>query len=248
MFGSVTDITTLSTSKKLKTFTNFGVQHNLKCNIRCACCYDLDQPTIKVLNDKLLEPWIKECAELDIPAFLCAGEPFLYWDWIKDIFLPMCNQYETKYLISTNGYWGKNTNLCKEVADRVKNLTISVDWWHQQFIPKETVISLLEQLQFTPTKVFISTIVNTEHPAEEVNLPFDSSLMYLYFRYLNNREENFRDAFTHDFEGNILFQNKAWGKSLNDLPFDKMKEAFPVHQNFFKEYQKEFNKRKNVVR
>jgi hypothetical protein len=238
MFGKLHDSTGLSLLKKYHVFTSFGLQYNLKCNARCECCYDLNEPTDNYLNEADAEKWIRECGEIGVTVFFCAGEPMLYWDWIKDFALPMCRKYGARHLISTNGYWGDDDAFIDDVIAHADNVTVSVDWWHQQWIPMTTINHLINR--FRPldvkTKLFISSVFNDEHPLTEVNLPYRLELMQIDFKYITSRLKN--DGFTHDFDGNIVVKDQIVGKSIYDIDFSTSKQQRITDERFYNEYIK----------
>jgi hypothetical protein len=209
-------------SKKLDLFTSFGLSYNYKCNIKCKCCYDLDLSTDQYLENDDAEKWIKECAELDIAIFINAGEPFVNWKWYKNIFIPLCNKYNTKYIFSTNGFWGNDDVFIEDVSKHVKNLTLSVDYWHQQWVPLKSIYNILTKLEKkNDIKVYISTVYDAEHPKEEVGLfPFEKNLTYIYYRYISDRWNNEDNIFTHDFHGNIIVRKKIIGKSIKQIKWN----------------------------
>lgn len=205
-----------------KTFTSFGLQYSLICNARCACCYDLNMPKDKTLDDENAERWVKECADLDIAIYFIAGEPFLNWQWMKAKFLPWARKYNAKYMISTNGFWGKNSSFIEDVvAEKVQNITLSTDYWHQKFVPLSSIFNILRRVKDVPdTRVYISQVYNDMHPIYEVDLePYEQQLVYLTFKYVTDRNLNTTNVFTHDYDGHILQYNKIVGTHISDAKF-----------------------------
>jgi len=250
MFGTFEDIGNIFCHNSFGIFTAFGLQYNLGCNAKCACCYDLDAPTHNYLNNEDCERWIKECGERKIGVFIATGEPFLYWDWLKDFFIPLCNKHNVIYLISTNGYWGFDEKILQEIIDyKVTNITLSVDYWHQQFIPLSTIYNILKVYKDTKwPKIFISVTWDKEHPKEEVYLPpFERNLTIIDFIRVVDRWDNDKNIFTHDFNGNIYFHKDKVGTSIYDVNFtlDKDKAQFGKGPQ---EYFYDFYKRNDIKR
>jgi len=254
MFGTFSDIGKIFCHNSFNIFTAFGLQYNLKCNIQCSCCYDLNADTNNYLNEKDCERWIKECGERKIGVFMATGEPFLYWDWIKNFFLPLCKKHNVIYLISTNGYWGKDNKIIQEILDyEIEELTISVDWWHQQFVPLETIYNILKVFEKTKKpKIYISQVFDKDHSKYEVYLPpFEEKLTYIDFIKVKDRWDNDKNIFTHDWDGNIYFHKKKVGKSIYDVDFnfDKDHASFGggPQQYFFNYYKQSTTRKKELL-
>lgn len=228
MLGTIEELTEITSKNAFGCIAMFGLQHSLKCNITCECCYDLKMDKSKILNDSDAEKWIKECASLGIGIFTIAGDPFADWEWFKSFFIPMCHKYGTKYLLSTNGLWGNNDKIIQDVIDlKVKAITLSVDWWHQQFVPLSSIYNIISKLKDTETKLFVSSVVNEEHPEEEVCLqPYEEDITYIKFSYVNDRNLNYENVFTHDYDGNIVMHQKVVGTSINDIKINKQFQPF----------------------
>ena len=242
MFGTFEELNEII-STNTNTFAMFGLQYSLKCNIACPCCYDLKADKSQILDDKNAEKWIKECGELGIGIFTIAGDPFANWDWFKNVFIPLCHKYNTKYLLSTNGLWGNNDKIIQEVIDLdVKAITLSVDWWHQQFVPLSSIYNIFSKLKDAKTKLFVSSVINNEHPIEEVCLqPYEDKITYITFDYINDRNLNHQNVFTHDFDGNIIMKQKIVGKSIYDVKIDDFTISIDKH---YKEYKEQLLLRK----
>lgn len=249
MFGTFKQLKDLILSKKVlpgkQVFANFGLQYNLKCNIRCECCYDLGADASDYLDNANAERWIKECAELDICIYFIAGEPFLNWKWLKEFFFPVCRKYNAKYMISTNAFWGKDESFIDEViSEEPVAIVLSVDYWHHKFVPLQSVFNILKKMKDTKTLVFIASVVDKDHSEYEVDLePYEKDLTYVTFSRINDRNLNTQNVFTHDFSGHILQYNKIVGTSVYDIDFSKSKATSWDDSNYM-QYKLEVLKHK----
>lgn len=225
MLATHYDLKDLLYSKKIiagkDVSASFDFIYNYKCNAACSVCYDLNKPTDKYVDDKYVEQWLKECAEKDILFWYGSGEPFLNYDWLKDFFIPCAKQYNAKYAICTNGFWGSTQVSIDKIKQlKVKNLVVSFDKYHQEFIPKEYVQNIVEDLSDEPdTNLYIGRLLD-ETAIIEGN-PFgeiEDQIQFISFFKSDKRIEE-TNTLTNDFDGNIIQNGKIIGKSINNAVF-----------------------------
>ena len=117
------------------------------CTGRCKHCSEGEH----ALCGERIDPEIaaravrKIAAEYDIKTVMTfGGEPLLYTDAVYAIMKTAKELNIPKRQVITNGYFSKNADEMREVAQRlaacgVNDLCLSVDAFHQETIPLETV-------------------------------------------------------------------------------------------------------------
>lgn len=117
------------------------------CTGRCKHCSEGDHTSC----GERIDPFIaadavrKIAAEYDIKTVMTfGGEPLLYADAVYEIMNAAKELNIPKRQVITNGYFSKNADKIQEVAHHlaecgVNDLLLSVDAFHQETIPLETV-------------------------------------------------------------------------------------------------------------
>ncbi len=117
------------------------------CTGRCKHCSEGDHTSC----GERIDPFIaadavrKIAAEYDIKTVMTfGGEPLLYADAVYEIMNAAKELNIPKRQVITNGYFSKNADRIQEVAHHlaecgVNDLLLSVDAFHQETIPLETV-------------------------------------------------------------------------------------------------------------
>ena len=117
------------------------------CTGRCKHCSEGDHTSC----GERIDPQIaadavrKIAAEYDIKTVMTfGGEPLLYTDAVYAIMTTAKELYIPKRQVITNGYFSKNADQIREVAERlascgVNDLLLSVDAFHQETIPLDVV-------------------------------------------------------------------------------------------------------------
>ena len=117
------------------------------CTGRCKHCSEGDHTSC----GERIDPQIaanavrKIAAEYDIQTVMTfGGEPLLYTDAVYAIMKTATELNIPKRQVITNGYFSKNANKIREVAERlaacgVNDLLLSVDAFHQETIPLDVV-------------------------------------------------------------------------------------------------------------
>ena len=117
------------------------------CTGRCKHCSEGDHTSC----GERIDPFIaadavrKIAAEYDIKTVMTfGGEPLLYADAVYEIMNAAKELNIPKRQVITNGYFSKNADKLQEVAHHlaecgVNDLLLSVDAFHQETIPLETV-------------------------------------------------------------------------------------------------------------
>ena len=66
-------------------------------------------------------------------------------------------------------------------------------------------------------------------PKETIDKAFSQlweDITYIKFSYVNDRNLNYENVFTHDYDGNIVMHQKVVGTSINDIKINKQFQPF----------------------
>ena len=176
------------------------------------CCEHIDQ---QIAADAVR----KIAAEYDIKTVMTfGGEPLLYPDAVYAIMTAAKELNIPKRQVITNGYFSKNTDKIREVAEQlaacgVNDLLLSVDAFHQETIPLE------------PVKIFAAE-------AKECGIPIRLQPAWLvsaaddnpYNRKTREILDVFADMGISANQGNIVFPEGNALKYLAEYFTDKLPE------------------------
>ncbi len=117
------------------------------CTGRCKHCSEGDHTNCgeRIDPEIAADAVRKIAAEYDIKTVMTfGGEPLLYPDTVYAIMTAAKELNIPKRQVITNGYFSKNTDKIREVAERlaacgVNDLLLSVDAFHQETIPLDVV-------------------------------------------------------------------------------------------------------------
>ena len=172
------------------------------CTGRCKHCSEGEHTSC----GERIDPQIaadavrKIAAEYDIKTVMTfGGEPLLYTNAVYAIMTAANELNIPKRQVITNGYFSKNTYKIREVAERlaacgVNDLLLSVDAFHQETIPLETVKIFAAEAKKCGIPIRLS-------PAWLVNATDDNPYN------VKTREilDNFADLEIPVGEGNVIF-------------------------------------------
>lgn len=132
------------------------VKFTFECNIGCRVCVENSTPNDKeLLPLSKIEKAFKELENYECDMGLQGGEVMLYPEYCAEI-CEMWRKINKKgghtHMI-TNGFWGKDPKVIDIMANRIKPdiLMTTVDKWHQEFIPIESVNNITKSLYDHPT-------------------------------------------------------------------------------------------------
>ena len=117
------------------------------CTGRCKHCSEGDHSSCgERINPEIAADAVRRiAAEYDIKTVMTfGGEPLLYTDEVERIMTAAKELNIPKRQVITNGYFSKNTDKIREVAEQlaacgVNDLLLSVDAFHQETIPLDVV-------------------------------------------------------------------------------------------------------------
>ena len=191
------------------------------CTGRCKHCSEGEHTSC----GERIDPQIaadavrKIAAEYDIKTVMTfGGEPLLYTNAVYAIMTAANELNIPKRQVITNGYFSKNTYKIREVAERlaacgVNDLLLSVDAFHQETIPLETVKIFAAEAKKCGIPIRLS-------PAWLVNATDDNPYN------VKTREilDNFADLEIPVGEGNVIFPEGTALKYLAKYFTDELPE------------------------
>ena len=161
----------------------------------------------------------KIAAEYDIKTVMTfGGEPLLYTDAVYAIMTVAKELNIPKRQVITNGYFSKNVNKIREVAERlaacgVNDLLLSVDAFHQETIPLDVVKQFAAEAKTCGIPIHLQ-------PAWLVSATDDNP----YNRKTQEILDSFADMDITANEGNIIFSEGNARKYLAEYFTDELPE------------------------
>jgi hypothetical protein len=152
---------------KFKLWRSAGLLLTYKCNAACEFCYYSCSPDKGGLMpvETCIKAWrsLKVLAGDDAKIHLTGGEPFLCWDRLIEILKAGREQNLGPVdMVETNGFWATNDQLVEDWLDillvlGVQRLKISVDPFHQEYVPIEPVrrLACIAIEMFGPDRVLV---------------------------------------------------------------------------------------------
>ncbi len=172
------------------------------CTGKCKHCSEGEHASCgeRIDPDIAADALRKIASEYDIKTVMTfGGEPLLYPDAVYAIMTAAKEINIPKRQIITNGFFSNNTDKIREVAHNlaacgVNDLLLSVDAFHQETIPLETVKIFAEESKKSPIPIRLQ-------PAWLVSKNDDNP----YNRKTREILNRFRDLQIPESEGNIIF-------------------------------------------
>ena len=192
------------------------------CTGRCKHCSEGDHTNCgERIDPKIAADAVRKiAAEYDIKTVMTfGGEPLLYLDAVYAIMTAAKELNIPKRQVITNGYFSKNADRIREVAERlaacgVNDLLLSVDAFHQETIPLDVVkqfaaevkacgipirlqpawlVSVTDDNPYNiKTREILASFADMEIPANEgiVIFPEGNALKYLAEYFTDELPEN----------------------------------------------------------
>ena len=191
------------------------------CTGRCKHCSEGDRTSCGERIDPVIaaDAVRKIAAEYDIKTVMTfGGEPLLYTDAVYAIMTVAKELNIPKRQVITNGYFSKNTDKIREVAEQlaacgVNDLLLSVDAFHQETIP----LNVVRQFATEAKKCGIPIRLQ---PAWLVSATNDNP----YNRKTREILDSFADMDITANEGNIVFPEGNALKYLAEYFTDELPE------------------------
>lgn len=150
-----------------------GIAITRKCNISCRHCISECQPnSTEKLSLQVIEKLIEQTAGLGTVKSIVftGGETFLEYE--KLIYaVSLCEKLGLEASVITNGFWASTVETAKQKLSRLKGLKIlnvSVDSFHQEFIPINQIHNTIKACK----ELGIKCIVNISYlndPVQEIS-------------------------------------------------------------------------------
>ena len=191
------------------------------CTGRCKHCSEGDHDACGERIDPAIaaDAVRKIASKYDIKTVMTfGGEPLLYADTVYQIMKTASERNIPKRQVITNGYFTQNADKMREVAERlaacgVNDLLLSVDAFHQETIPPETVRAFAEEVKRAGIPIRLS-------PAWLLSPTDDNP----YNRKTKELLETFREMEIPVGEGNVIFPEGNALKYLAEYFTDKIPE------------------------
>lgn len=191
------------------------------CTGRCKHCSEGEHTSCGEHIDPVIaaDAVRKIAAEYDIKTVMTfGGEPLLYPDAVCEIMKTATELKIPKRQVITNGYFSKNADKIREVAERlaecgVNDLLLSVDAFHQETIPLDVV------KQFA-TEAKASGIPIRLQPAWLRSATDDNP----YNRKTREILDSFADMEISVGEGNVIFPEGNALRNLSEYFTDELPE------------------------
>ena len=142
-------------NRYLKSLNKIEFVVTYACTGRCKHCSEGDHAACgERIDPRVAAESVKRiAAEYPIKTVMTfGGEPLLYTDAVEQIMTAAKELNIPKRQVITNGYFSKNTDKIRDVAERlaecgVNDLLLSVDAFHQESIPLDVVKSFASELK-----------------------------------------------------------------------------------------------------
>jgi len=168
---------------KFKLWRSAGLLVTYKCNCACEFCYYNCGPEKGGLMsvDTAISAWrsVRALAGESARVHITGGEPFLYWERLKEILEEAGRQgLGGADLVETNGFWATNEEVVRErlgFLDELgmRRLKISTDPFHQEYVDTEAVrrLAQIATEMLGSKRVLVRWRKYLESPVEMENLP-----------------------------------------------------------------------------
>lgn len=122
-----------------------------RCSASCdMCCFSCTPEGKELLDKELIKDYIRQASEIDSVKSIAfsGGEAILYYEQLKE-----CMQYAGEFgfrtTLVTNGFWAKDYKqgyhkIQGLVEAGMTDMSISVDKYHQQYVPIQSVRNAIQ--------------------------------------------------------------------------------------------------------
>lgn len=150
-------------SKKTPVFDAIGIALTRKCTAQCEmCCFECDPDKEEELDKELIFRIIDEAAEIkEIEKIgFTGGEATLR----EDVLIEAINRTKQRGMsasLTSNGFWGREPDHAKRwmenlYAAGLDSLTISIDEYHQKYVPLESVRNIIQANKKNPIRLSLA--------------------------------------------------------------------------------------------
>ena len=208
-------------NKYLENLNRIEFVITMACTGRCKHCSEGEHTSCgERIDPQIAAHAVRKIAtEYDIKTVMTfGGEPLLYTDAVYAIMKTATELNIPKRQVITNGYFSKNANKIREVAERlaacgVNDLLLSVDAFHQETIPLNVVRQFAAEAKECDIPIRLQ-------PAWLVSATNDNP----YNRKTREILDSFADMDITANEGNIIFPEGNALKYLAEYFTDELPE------------------------
>jgi len=144
-----------------------GLTISYECNIQCEhCCVG------SYNHRNTLPPTFEKCKDIiDKVALeghlfaigLSGGEPLIFYDLVCEILTYSKDKYGLEGALTTNCLWAASVDIANSFLSKLyncglRNISLSVDQFHQKFVPIQNAINVIEAAKKNGVQVTIQTI------------------------------------------------------------------------------------------
>ncbi|WP_455685002.1 radical SAM protein [Thomasclavelia sp.] len=160
------------------TLSTFGLLYTKKCTAACEmCCFSCSpEETEKIEFDDAVR-YIKEISEFKQfkSVGLTGGECMMYYEEILEL-IRLAHSKKLKVSLSTNGFWARTLNETNKIIDELidaglTTMTVSIDEYHQKYIPVENVKNILIASRLKNIGIYLGSLCSKSHHGIEKLLP-----------------------------------------------------------------------------
>jgi len=125
------------------------------CTNQCRhCCYGAVPNINTLMKAEEVRDYLEELSKIRLPEWVCifGGETLLYPELLFNV-IKEAKKFEVPQVsVITNGFWGEDEQLARKYVTNLKNagldqLVVSVDAFHQEFIPLKAVKNVLRAVE-----------------------------------------------------------------------------------------------------
>ncbi len=208
-------------NRSLKNLNKIEFTVTYACTGRCKHCSEGDHASCgERIDPQIATDAVRKIAtEYDIKTVMTfGGEPLLYTDAVERIMTAAKELNIPKRQVITNGYFSKNADKIREVAERlaacgVNHLLLSVDAFHQETIPLDVVKQFAAEAKKCGIPIRLQ-------PAWLRSAVDDNP----YNRKTREILDSFADMGIRENEGNIIFPEGNARKYLAEYFTDELPE------------------------
>ena len=153
-----------------------------RCNLRCKHCIASAEANGRDMALADLRRWLEEAAAIDRVKTVCmtGGEPFVVYDTLQRA-INCATSLGLKTTVVTNGFWASSMERAVRTLEGVSALThlaLSLDSYHLQFIPLETLKTAIRATSEVGIKatVRVSYLTDEEREVAEAKRLLDDVL------------------------------------------------------------------------
>jgi len=173
--------------EKLMRITSLGLHITDRCNARCLhCAFSCSPETKGYMRPNEAKRYLADAKALGAEIVcITGGEPVLYPDLVSKMVSECSHQSFSEIWLFTNGFWANDMSKTREIVEKFRSLGLtkmffSIDFFHQSYVPVESVKNAIEASLESSLEVSIDArFVGKPDEENEFNLATRSCLAFL---------------------------------------------------------------------